>query len=69
MITDSLTHTFGRAVVRCSHCGGPVSYADGIPFCRCRSGSVLPGRQIEIRWLPVVAYIGVIAALTWILWR
>ena len=69
MIVDSMAHTFGRAVIRCAHCGGPMSYADGHPFCRCRSGSLLPGKQVEIRWTPVVAYIGTIAALTFILWR
>lgn len=69
MITDSLAHQWGRAVIRCSHCGGPVSYAEGIPFCRCREHGLLTGRQVEIKWWPVVLYVGVIAALTFFLWR
>ena len=66
----SLTTTpIGTDVAYCAHCHGPMSYDHtGQPFCRCREHGLFSER-VGIRWTPVVAYIGVIATLTWILWR
>lgn len=31
-----ITWAFGTDVAKCPKCGGPVSYRDNRPFCRCR---------------------------------
>jgi hypothetical protein len=69
MITDSLGNHFGRAVVRCPACHGPMSYdATGTAFCRCRSRR-LPD-DAGFSWVRFLWPIIVPAVLTvYLVWR